>query len=154
ARVRSEEDLGTMGIDASGALAVAFGVGRAGGLANHKFRMNRNKVRKSSLAADALQQDAGSGGAHLSERLANRGEAGIVECGALDVVKSYDGDVRGDLQTAVHEGANGADGGNVVVAEQCGKVCAALQQFVGGLEPKFRRGDAEFEADNKFGRYG
>ena len=78
----------------SGALdAVAFWIGRTGGFANDEFGMNGNKVRKVAWRANALQQDARGGGSHLLERLANCGEAGVVKCGALNVVESHDGDV-------------------------------------------------------------
>ena len=77
------------GIEGSGALdAVAFRIGRTGGLANDEFGMNGNEVRKCGLPANALQQDARSGGSHLIERLTNRGEARIVKCRALNVVEA------------------------------------------------------------------
>ena len=128
------------GIEGSGALdAVAFGIGRTGGFPNDEFGVNGNEVRKRGLAANALQQNARSRGAHLIERLANRGEAGVVKRGALDIIEAHDGNVGGNLEAVVHESANGSDGGDIVVAEERGKIGAALDKFVGGLEAKFGR---------------
>ena len=77
-----------------------------------------------------------------------------MKCGALDVVEAHDGDVCRHLQAVIHEGANGTDGGDVVVAEERGEIGAALDEFVGGLEAKFGCGDAELELDDEFRRHG
>jgi len=53
----------------------------------------------------------------------------------------------------VHEGANRSDSGDIVVAEECGEIDAALDEFVGGLEAEFRRGDAELQLNNKLWGY-
>jgi len=155
ARVRTEEDLGwggsEDGIEDSGALdAAAFEIGGTGGLADDEFGMNGNEVRESGLPANALQQDAGGGGAHVRERLANCGEAGVVKCSALNIVKANDGNVGGNLEAVVHEGADGADGSNVVVAKERGEVDSALQELIGWLESELGRGDAEVEVHDEF----
>ena len=54
----------------------------------------------------------------------------------------------------VHQRANGADGGDVVVANQRSEIRAALDEFVGGLVSELGRRDAELELHDKFGRYG
>ena len=113
--------------------------------------MNGNEVWEGGLATDALQEDAGSGGAYLRERLANCGEARVVKCSALNVVEANDGNVCRNLEAVVHEGANGADGRNVVVANERGEIGSALEEFVGWLESKLGGGDAELEFDDELG---
>ena len=89
--MRAEEIVGAIGIEGSGAFdAVAFWIGRTGGFSNDELGENGYKVRECGLRANTLEQDARSSDAHLIERLANCGEARIVERGALDVVETDD----------------------------------------------------------------
>ena len=116
--------------------------------------MNGNEVREGGLPANALQQDARGGGAHLIERLANRGEARIVKRSALDVVEANDRDIGRNVQSMVHESANRTDGGDVVVAEERREIGSALDEFVGWLEAEFWSGDAKLKLHDKLGRDG
>ena len=113
-----EDDLVGSGIDNLAALdPVALGIGRAGGFADNQLGMDWYEVRKCCLATNPLEKDARRSGAHLMERLANRGEAGVVKCRALDIIEPYDGNVSGDLEAMIHQRADSSDGGNVVVAK-------------------------------------
>jgi len=105
------------------------------------------------LRTNALEQNARRGGSHLIERLANGGEARIVERGSLDVIETNDRNVAGDVETLIHEGANRSDGGDIVVAEKCSEIAAALDEFVSRLEAKFRRRDAKLELSHELRRY-
>ena len=116
--------------------------------------MDGNEVREGGLPSDALKQDASRGGAHLRERLANRGETRVVKCSVLNVVEANDGNICWNLEAVVHEGANGTDGRNVVVANERGEIGSALEEFVGRLESKLGCRDAELEFDDEFGRDG
>src|SRR5579871_2432515 len=116
--------------------------------------MDGNNLGEGGLTADALQENARGYAAHLIEWLANGGETGIVEGSALDVVEAYDGNVGRNLQAMIHAGANSADGGDVVEADDGGEIEAALQQFVGRLIAEFGRRYHQPEFHSVVGRHG
>src|SRR6516164_5196232 len=101
--------------------------------------MNGHEIGERSLAADTLKQDLCCCAAHLVKGLANRGQTRIMEGCTLNVVESHDGNIRGNLQAMIDQGANSANGGDVVVADKCSEVTAALNQLVCGLESEFGR---------------
>src|SRR5215831_8795816 len=114
--------------------------------------MDGHEIRKRCLSANALKQHSRSGTAHLVKRLPDGGQARIVEGGALDVVEAHDGDVSGNLEAVVQQGANGADGSNVVVTNEGGKIAATLNEFIRRLEPKLGCRDTQLKLHGEFRR--
>src|SRR5579863_9439358 len=105
----------------------SLGVGRAGRFANNQFRPNRDDVGERRLSPDPLQQNAGGYLSHLSERLTDGGQAGIVERGSLHIVEAHDRNISWNLEAVITAGADRADSGDVVVTNDCREVCSALQ---------------------------
>jgi len=76
---------------------------------------------------DSLQKGLGGNFTHPAERLANRCEAWRLKGGALDIIKSDDGNVARDFAARVAYGAHRADCGNIIEGEQRGKIVARVQ---------------------------
>ena len=74
------------------------------------------------------------------ERLANGRKAGIVKCRGRDVVETDDRDVLGDLEGRLVERPHGANGGDIVISQQCGKGMLALDQLFAIRITQTRRG--------------
>lgn len=129
-------------------------IGRAGGFANDQFGMDGNNIRESGLAADALKEDTRRDSTHLRKRLADGGEAWVVESGALNIVEADNGNVAGDLKAVIDAGTNGSDGGDVVVADDGGEIESALKEFVRRLVSKLRSGDLELQLHGVLGSDG
>jgi len=79
-----------------------------------------------------FQEDFGSGPAHFAQGLANGGQGGILEGGALNVVESDDGDIFGNVASGLVQGADRAHGGNIVEGEQGGEFLSRSEQYLGG----------------------
>ena len=82
------------------------------------------------LAGEFEEERFGRGASHELERLADGGDARDVEGGGLDVVEADDGDVVGDAEAGVVEGADAAHGGDVVEAEDGGELALAGDEVV------------------------
>ena len=78
---------------------------------------------------NALQEQLRSHLAHAPKRLANRREAWRVVDGAGDVVKAYDGNILRAAQAGIHNRPDSTDGGNIVKAEDRGKVAVGIKQI-------------------------
>src|SRR5882757_4071295 len=66
---------------------------------------------------NGLEQNAYRGGAHALHGLADGGQGRIVESGLIDVVEADDGAVGGDAESVFLEGADCAEGGEVVESD-------------------------------------
>ena len=86
-----------------------------------------------------VQQHLRALAAHLAQRLAHRGDARLLIRGADDVVESHNRDVFGNPQSRIVDGANHADGGDVVEAEDRREVASPRQQFTHRLVSHLRR---------------
>ena len=116
--------------------------------------MDGDKIRERGLAANALKQDAGGGETHLVQRLADGGEARVVKSGSLDVIEPDDGHIGGNLKAMVHQRPNRANGSDIVVTDERGKVAPALDEFVGRFKAEFGRRDTECQLNDQFRRHG
>ena len=101
-------------------------------------------------ALDTFDEHLCGGPTHLVERLAYGGEAWIEVLSYHDVVKSDDGDIARTAKTGVLNSANGANGGRIVEAKQCGEVACVCEQFSDGLVAEFGRPEILLQIDAKF----
>jgi hypothetical protein len=85
------------------------------------------------------------------KRLAHGGEPRVEVLGDDDVVEADDGDVAGAGEAGVLNGADGANGGGVVEAEDGGEVVGAGEQIAYGRISELRLPDVFFEVDAEFG---
>src|SRR5579885_2068203 len=97
------------------------------GLADDQLRFYSDNLRK-LRATDSFQQRLCSEFAHASQRLANRGEARVLECGALDVVEADHRNLARYFDSGIKQSANRADCRDVVEGEQRGEVTMLRQQ--------------------------
>lgn len=81
---------------------------------------------------DLLQRGLRGQDAHGAERLADGGEAGVLERGGLHVVEADDRDIAWHMEAGFAQGTNGADGGDVVEGEERGEGLLARQEALGG----------------------
>ena len=98
-----------------------------------------------------LMSSSCGGRTHLVEGLADGGEAWVEVFGDDDVVEADDGDVARTVEAGVFNGADGADGGGVVEAEDGGEVAGAGEQIAHGRIAELGRPDVFFEEDAEFG---
>ena len=105
----------------------------AGGFAHDEFRLDDVfLVEFEAGTVDAPEEDLGSGAAHLAQGLADGGQGRVLVGGALDIVKADDGNIFGDVQAGLAQGANGAHGGNVVEGKQGGEGLGGGEEGLGG----------------------
>src|SRR6516165_10611912 len=96
---------------------------------DHQFRLHDNLFRVVCLTiGDAIEQYPCAALSHLKQRLPHGGERWGGVSGGLDVVKADDRDVARHAQARILEGANGADGSDVVKAENRGEVASLFKQ--------------------------
>lgn len=112
-----------------------------GGLANDKLRLDVDAFRIGSILGpgNAVKEGACGKLAHLTQGLANGGEAGMLEGGALNVVESDHGNVFGHAETGFAKGADGADSGDVIEGEERGEQLAGRKQLAGDFIAERRR---------------
>ena len=125
-----------------------MGARLSGGFADYQFGINLDAVGKLFMREFLEQGDRGLS-AHLLERLADGGEARNDVGGSLDVVEAEDGDVFRDFETCIVEGSDAADGGDVVEAEQGGKVFALEQKLLRDRVAKRRGVEVFVELDDE-----
>src|SRR5882762_124567 len=87
---------------------------RCSRFANNQFWRNGTFFWVVLKALNALQQNPRGTLAHVVERLANRGQAGVVISGGAYVVEANYGNVFRDGKICVSKRANSSDGGNIV----------------------------------------
>src|SRR5690349_16414511 len=90
-------------------------------LAHNQLRFYGNNLWKLG-AADALEQSLRREFAHAAQRLANGCEARILICRVLDIVKADYRNLTRYLDPRIEQGANCADGRDVVEREHRRKV--------------------------------
>ncbi len=100
---------------------------------------------------DALDEELGTGDAHFVQGLAHGGEAGVGVLGDEDVVEADDGDVAGAGEAGVFDGADGADGGGVVEAEDGGEVAGSGEEIADGRVAELGGPGVFFEIDAELG---
>ena len=103
---------------------------------------------------DALDEESRLRTSHLVEGLADGGEAGVVVLGDDDVVEADDGDVARTGEAGVFDGADGADGGGVVEAEDGSEVVGAGEEIADGRVAEFGRPGVLLEVDAELGADG
>jgi len=108
-----------------------------GGFADDEFGLYLDE-RGEGLVGHALEESGGGFGAHELEGLTDGGETGDLVGGGLDVVEANDGDVVGDVEAVVVEGADAAHGGDVVEAEDGGEFLFGFEEVVDAGVADFR----------------
>ena len=93
--------------------------------------MDRDFVRKDSLSANSLQQNARRDHSHLVQRLTNRGEARIMKCRSLNVIEAHHRNISGDLQAGVLKRPDGPDCRDIVIRKQSRERPLAGEQLLG-----------------------
>src|SRR5262249_35958965 len=88
------------------------------GFSHHEFRLDGDFRRIFFLAFDPVQQALCRNLAHAVQGLTNSGQAWAVKGSARDVVKSHHGDVLGDTQPLLLNGADRSNGGHVVISKE------------------------------------
>ena len=83
--------------------------------------------------------------------MTDSGEARGLVGGRGDVVEADDGDVFGAAEAGVRDGADGADGGDVVEAEDGGEVAGAGEEVAYDGIAEFRGPGVGFEIDAELG---
>src|SRR5581483_4685220 len=77
--------------------------------------------------------------AHFAERLPNCGQSRDLISGTLNVVKADDGNILGDAQTSVPNGADRPHRGNIVEGEKGSERSPRSKQFLRDFVAEFRR---------------
>ena len=103
--------------------------------ADNEFRLDDNflGVRRFGGCRDALQERLSSNHAHGAQGLTDGGQSGILERGALDIVKTDDGDIFRHAAAGLAKSLNRADGGNIVKREKRGKRLTRSEKFLRDL---------------------
>src|SRR5579875_2676619 len=123
------------------------GVGSPGGLTYDQLGFYLDNAL-GMFAADFLQQHRGRGCAHLHQGLTDRGEAGDEVRGDGEIVETDDGDIPGHFQPAIMESSNGADGRDVVEADNRGEVAVAHHHLLYAGVTQFGRVQEFFEPND------
>jgi len=114
-----------------GGLIVASGGGCAGGIADDQFRSgfvaNDIDVAFFEIGIHAFHYHVDGQIAHGFEGLAHRGERGSGERGQGYVVEADHRALLGDFYAGLGQGADGAEGGEIVKGEQGGEAFFSLQ---------------------------
>src|SRR3984885_1739178 len=107
----------------------ASGRGPGGGLPNDKFRFHDHlwSVRRLGMV-DSIQQCFGARLTHGPEGLADGGEAGNAEGRAEHVVEADHGNVLRHLEPGFVQGADGAEGSDIVECKERGEIPGTRQQ--------------------------
>jgi len=87
---------------------------------------------------------------HVAQRLTDSSERRVLKGRRLHIVESYDGDVLGNAQACLAQGADRPNGRDVVEGEDGGEVAAGREQALGGLEAGLMRGLITFELADEF----
>ena len=115
---------------------------------NANGTLDRNFIGIFSLALDPRDQCFSRNFSHLTQRLSDGGEARAVECGALNIIEAYDGDIRWNAQAGFLKGAYCADRGDVIVSKERGEWFLAAQQLLSIGITQLRRRIIDFNLHN------
>lgn len=86
-----------------------------------------------SLRADLPKDRLGREDAHIVQGLSDGGEGGVLKRGRLDVVEADHGDILGDAEAGLADGADGAYGGDVIKGEDGGEALGRGEETLRGV---------------------
>src|ERR1700682_2004581 len=111
-----------------------------GGLTHHQFGFDGNFGHERGALLNLIYHGARGDLSHAQERLAHRGESRTGESRCWNIVESDDRYVFWNAQAGVAHGADGANGGDVVIGKERGERDLSRQHDLRELVAELRRG--------------